>query len=237
MADTGHFGKVCVGSFSDQPLILSNSSSCALSVISISSSSAEFLVPEVLSYPLIIAAGSFLPAPIRFRPETFGSKSAKITVVSSDPASPHTVVVEGEAPSGRITVTGSTSFGGVKCCHREQRTLAVCNTGECSLHVRSVRFKHKRRCYRLINDPFPATLRPGSCLSIVIEYKAMEKVARGCELVIHSDDPHEPEKYVEISAYTIWDCCKCCEQPPKCGCCCHDQPKDCDDDDDAGEEE
>jgi hypothetical protein len=242
MAGTGHFGKVCLGSFADEPLILSNSSSCPLSVFSITSSTLEFLAPEVFSYPLIIGAGNFLPAPIRFRPAFFGPKSATITVLSSDPASPHTINVEGEAPSGRICVTGSTVFGGVKCCHREQKTIAICNTGDCSLHVHSVKFKHKRRHYRLINNPFPATLRPGACLELVIQYIAAEKVSRGCELAIHSDDPGEPEKFVEVFAYTIWDCCsECHEERPKCHCkeqrkeCCEDNP-DLDDEADNSHE-
>ena len=229
IADTGHFGKVCIGSFKDEPLILNNSSHCPLTISGITSSSAEFLAPQALSYPLIVAGGSFLPAPIRFRPASFGFKSAKITVSSSDPASPHIITVEGEVPSGRLTICGSTIFGGVKCCHREQRTVTLCNTGDCNLHVSHVGFRRKRRHYRLINNPFPATLRPGSCLNVVIQYRASERVSRSCELEIHSDDPHHPIRHLDVIAYTIWDCCpKCCQ--PKC--CCKEQPKDCCDDDD-----
>ncbi len=239
MADTGHFGKVCIGSFTDEPLILNNSSHCALTIADITSSSAEFLAPQVLSYPLVIAAGSFLPVPIRFRPDSFGPKFATITVISSDPASPHHIRVEGDVPSGRLTITGSTIFGGVKCCHHAQRTFAICNTGECNLHVSHVGFKRKRKHFRLINNPFPATLRPGSCLSVVIEYKASEKVAFGSELVIHSDDPHHPVRHLDVFAYTIWEgcdtCCEKCCQPKKC-CCCKEQPKECCDDDQKNED-
>ena len=45
--------------------------------------------------------------PIRFAPTSFGAKSATISVVSSDPGSPHTVVIHGEAPPGKLAVTGS----------------------------------------------------------------------------------------------------------------------------------
>ncbi|HEY6769829.1 MAG TPA: choice-of-anchor D domain-containing protein, partial [Candidatus Sulfotelmatobacter sp.] len=239
IADTGHFGKICIGSFKDEPLILNNSSHCPLTISGIASSSAEFLVPQVLSYPLIIAGGNFLPVPIRFRPTSFGFKSAHITVSSSDPASPHTITVEGEVPFGRLTITGSTIFGGVTCCHREQRTVTICNTGDCNLHVNYVGFKRKRRHFRLINNPFPATLPPGSCLNVVIQYKASERVSRSCELVIHSDDPHHPVRCLDVIAYTIWDCCKECCEPEKC--CCKEQRKDCcddeDDDDDRHEED
>jgi hypothetical protein len=239
MANTGNFGKVCVGSFKDESLILNNSGKCTLLVRAITSSSAEFLVPEVLSYPLAIAAGNFLPAPIRFEPTSFGPKSATITVISNDPIGTHTIAVKGDAPSGRLTIAGSTIFGGVKCCHREQRIVSVCNTGECNLHVTHVGFKRKRRHFRLINNPFPAILRPGSCLSVVIQYKATEKVARSCELVIHSDDPHDPIRCLDVIAYTIWDCCnecgkECCEEHHK-GCGCKEHRRECCDDDDDEE--
>ncbi len=49
IANTGNFGKVCTGCFEDEPLILSNSGKCTLSVTAITSSSGEFLAPEVLS--------------------------------------------------------------------------------------------------------------------------------------------------------------------------------------------
>ena len=46
----------------------------------------------------------------------------------------------------------------------------------------SVRFKRRSRRWRLLNNPFPAKLRPGSCLPIVIQYRADEKCPRPCEL-------------------------------------------------------
>ncbi len=240
IAAKGHFGKCCVGSYRDEPLILNNSGKCTLAVTGITSSSGDFIVPEVLHFPLTIAAGTSVPLPIRFEPTSFGPKSATITVISDDPAGPHKIHVNGEAPSGKLTVTGSPIFGGVKCCHREEKILSICNTGECNLHVSHVGFKHKRRAYRLINDPFPATIRPGASLNIVVQYRAIEKVARACELVIHCDDPHDPVKHIELIAYTIWDCCNECScscKEPRKECCSKEHHEDpCCDDDDEPEE-
>jgi zinc metalloprotease ZmpB len=221
IADSGNFGNACVGSFADKSVILSNSGHCTLSVQSITSSSGEFLVPNVLSYPLTIAAGGSLEIPIRFQPTSFGTKSATLTVASDDPAGPRTIPVSGFAPSGNLTVTGSTSFGGVTACCCADRTLSICNTGDCALHVTGVRFKRKSRHWTLLNNPFPATLHAGSCLSVVIRYKATEKCARSCELIIESDDPKTPVKTLEVLAYTIWDRCgckDCCEGCRKGGC-------------------
>jgi Abnormal spindle-like microcephaly-assoc'd, ASPM-SPD-2-Hydin len=251
IANTGSFGDVCVGSFADEPLIVTNSGKCTLSVTGISSTSGEFLVPEVLSYPITVGPGDALPVPIRFKPLGFGAKAATITVTSDDPASPISINVSGDAPAGKLTVAGSTTFGGVNagCC--ADRTLSICNTGECALGVTSVRFRRRSRRWKLLNNPFPAKLRPGSCLPVVIQYRANEKCPRPCELVIESDDPVTPVKYVEVLAYTIWDaCCKegsdgcrkedcddcrkgCCDKHPPCRQgypCCDDD----DDDDDDG---
>jgi len=218
IANQGYFGKCCVGSFVDECLILNNHGKCWLSVTGISSSLADFVVPEVITYPLTIGRGDALPVPIRFAPTSHGHKAATITVSSDDPAGPRTIMVSGYAPHGKLAITGSTVFGGVKCCEREQRIVSICNVGDCALHVSHVGFKHKRRCFRLINNPFPATLHPGSCLNVVIQYRAMERISRGCELIIECDDPEHPHRHLEIIAYTIWECCGRCGKSD-CDCC------------------
>src|SRR6202023_1656655 len=99
--------------------------------------------------------------PIRFQPTSFGPKTATITVTSDDPAGPRTVNVSGEALFGTLAVTGVTNFGCVECGERTQRTVSICNVGECSLHVTAVAFKHKHRLrqkchhFKLIHNPFP----------------------------------------------------------------------------------
>jgi len=226
IADKGDFGPCCVGSFVDRPLVLSNGGKCPLSITDIASSSAAFVAPEMLSYPLSIAPGAALPLPIRFAPTSFGSKSATLTVTSNDPAGPRTIDVTGAAPPGRLSVTGSTIFGGVKCCTSEQRTVSLCNTGACELHIAEVALRRQHKAFRLINNPFPATLRPGSCLSVVVQYHAIEKEPKACQLVIHCDDPHAPVTLLDIVAHTICDCCSgCCDEPRKS--CCGERPKEC----------
>jgi len=243
IADSGDFGPTCVRAFTDKPLTLSNSGPCTLTISDIISSSPEFIVPEVLTYPLTIAAGVSIEVPIRFEPTSFGPKTGVITVVSSDPAAPtKTVAVSGFAPSGKIAVTGSLCFGGVKACCRAERTLTICNTGDCKLHIKKVAFKRRSRHWQLVNNPFPATLHPGSCLSVLVRYKATERCPRCCELVIVSDDPETPVKVLDVMAYTIWNECKCKECCDDCkkgccekshsDCCCQGRADDCCEEDD-----
>lgn len=242
ISDYGSFGDVCIGSFEDEPLILSNSGQCTLSVTSIASSSGEFLVPQVSAYPVTIAAGDNLEVPIRFQPTGFGPKSATITITSDDPASPQTITVYGDVPSGKLAVTGTTNFGGVQACCCADRTISVCNVGDCKLNVTSVAFKRKSHHWKLINNPFPTTLQAGSCLGVLIRYKATEKCPRCMELVITSDDPNTPVKTLDVMAYTIWSgcgckqCCEdcrkgCCEKSHEECCCCQGYPC-CDEDED-----
>jgi hypothetical protein len=162
-----------------------------------------------------------------------------ITVTSNDPSSPEMIAVQGNAPSGKLAVSGSTIFGGVKCCRREERRVAICNVGDCPLEVHRVYLRRHRRHYRLLLNPFPAPLHPGSCLDVVMQYHAVADEPWTCELVIESNDPTCPERWIEVVAWTIWECCeegrcecreKGCE--PCCKCDKHYRRRH-DDDDEA----
>jgi photosystem II stability/assembly factor-like uncharacterized protein len=228
IANLGSFGDVCIGSFADEPLTLSNSGLCPLTITGLTSSSAEFIPPDVDVYPLVIAAQTAVEVQIRFQPTSFGPKVATLTVASDDPGGPRSLSVSGVAPAGKLAVSGSTQFGGVELGHRVQQTLSVCNVGACDLHVTKVAFKplcgcegerdesgcsdeneHEsehccdQRCshFKLINNPFPATLHRGSCLSLPIQFTPHCEASRCCELVIHSDDPDQPEKTLFVAGH------------------------------------
>jgi photosystem II stability/assembly factor-like uncharacterized protein len=245
IADAGNFGEVCVGSFRDEPLTLSNSGRCPLTVTGITSSSAEFLPPDISTYPLVIAAGTSVQVEIRFQPTSFGPKFARLTVASDDPGGPRSVDVSGNAPSGKLAISGTTQFGGIELGHRAQQIISVCNVGACDLHVTQVAFKplcgcegeydetgcthdhdcgckhekeHEPKCnqrcshFKLLNNPFPATLHPGSCMSVLIQFTPHCEPSRCCELVIESDDPSMPEKTLYVTGHmrrTLSSALKC----------------------------
>ncbi|MBV8813298.1 MAG: choice-of-anchor D domain-containing protein [Verrucomicrobia bacterium] len=243
IAGNGAFPRTCLGSFADEPIALDNAGRCVLSITDITSSSADFVPADVLSYPIVIGPGASLQVPVRFRPASLGAKSATLTITSNDPSSPLSLAVKGDVPAGRLAVTGSTYFGGVPACSKAERTISLCNVGDCKLHVAGVSFRHKNRHWRLLNNPFPADLHPGSSLSLVILYHAAERSPRSCDLVIHSDDPVEPIKMIPVVAHTVWpecgcsqtceDCRKGCCQKHKSRCC----PPVCEDDCEDEEEE
>jgi hypothetical protein len=153
IADSGDFGDTCIGSFHDLMLTLSNAGHCPLSISDIASSSGDFIVPEAIAYPLVIAPGGDLELTLRFQPTAFGPTSATITITSDDPGGPATLAVSGAAPSGTLTLTGTTDFGGVGLGQRALQTLSVCNTGKCDLHVKRVAFLPPSHCECLRRRP------------------------------------------------------------------------------------
>lgn len=222
MADHGDFGDVCRKSFRDLVLNLNNSGPCKLSISGITSSSADFTVANVADYPIVVGAGDSVQVPIRFASNNFGAKSGVITVQSDDPQGDKTIDVSGTVPSGKLKVTGSTCIGGVKACCVGERTIAVCNMGKCTLKVSKVGLSRKNKHWQLVNNPFPAKLQPGSCLNLLIRYKAGEKCPKCMELVIKSDDPKAPTKRLDLMAYTVLPHSDRCKQDCNCQCGCRD---------------
>ncbi|MET0123418.1 MAG: choice-of-anchor D domain-containing protein [Candidatus Thiodiazotropha sp. 6PLUC9] len=224
IADNGDFGNTCIGDFTDRILTLSNSAHCPLTIQSIASSSAEFVLPNVQSYPIIIGAGDSLQLPIRLQPSDFGAKTGTLTINSDDPQGPKKIKVTGTAPPGRLSITGSTCIGGVKACCVGEQILTLTNTGHCQLQITHVGLARQSKYWKLVNNPFPATLQPGASLDILIRYKAEEKCPRAQGLVIKSDDPQNPKTTLDLLAYTVWEKAprKDCDE---CGCseCCCDR--------------
>lgn len=236
LPDAGSFGDVCVDRFGDQTLTLANAGRCTLTVSAVSSSSPEFGVPEVDAYPLTVAPGVAVELPVRFAPTSFGTKSATLTVTSDDPGGPRTIGVSGTAPPPVLSVTGTTYFGPVEFGTRAHQTLSICNVGPCDLHVTRVGFTPQpccpeddgcgvpdqhhdghhgdQRCtdFCLVNNAFPATVAPGSCLGVLIQYTPTCDGARCCELVIESDDPATPRKTLTVTGHlhrTLSSALKC----------------------------
>ena len=84
IANSGNFGRVCVGSFFDEELTIDNGGSGQLSISNIISSSPDFLAPSVLSYPILLGVGDAIDIPIRFAPTGVGLHAGTITITSND---------------------------------------------------------------------------------------------------------------------------------------------------------
>jgi len=90
IADSGNFGEFCPapGKFKDLALTVDNRGTCPLLITGLSSSSPEFQVPQVLTFPIKVAPGDNIAVPFRFQPGSAGAKTATLTVSTNDPAAP-----------------------------------------------------------------------------------------------------------------------------------------------------
>lgn len=117
VVDTGSFGPVCVGSTRDLSITVTNSGESPLFISAIASSSPEFQIPQVLTFPLVVSPGTSLEVPIRFAPTTPGPKTATLTISSNDPA----------APSKAVTLSAETPADAL--CHPPSFTSVGLNIG------------------------------------------------------------------------------------------------------------
>jgi hypothetical protein len=98
IANTGDFGEVRLGKFTDRDLVINNRGPCPLSVTGIvSAAPVVFVTPQVVSFPLTVDGGDSIAVPIRFQPTNRGSAASTLTILSNDPSSPAVVNVSGTA--------------------------------------------------------------------------------------------------------------------------------------------
>ncbi len=101
IADNGNFGEFCPapGKFKDLAVTIDNRGTCPLLITGLTSSSPEFQVPQVLTFPIKVAPGDNIAVPFRFQPTSAGAKTATLTVSTNNPAAPtKSVSVTGSAP-------------------------------------------------------------------------------------------------------------------------------------------
>lgn len=201
IADGGRFGNVCIGTFKDLDVVINNSGGCDLIINNITSSSPEFKTATVMSFPLVVQAGTSMHTPIRLEPTSLGVKSANITITSNDPTTPTKVImVSGNTPPGSLRLTGSTDFGDVCAGVLAEKQLAVCNVGTCNLNVSSIAFVPSCTEFTLINNPFPAAVSPDSCQNVTIRFTPTSCGAKSCTLRIITDDPNALTNNVTVTA-------------------------------------
>ena len=202
IANTGNFGEVCIGAFKDLDLTVANVGCGTLSVSNITSSSGQFILPNVQSYPLSISAGNSIQIPVRFQPTSLGAKSANITIQSNDPLAANKVVaVSGTVGEPNVEVLGSTVFGET-CLTGEsiEKTLTVRNSGTCNLQITSVVFDPPCLDFQIVDTNFPRTVAPGSASTITIRFTPQSEGAKSCTLKITTNDPDMPLITKQVTA-------------------------------------
>ncbi len=195
-------GDTCVGANHAGTLNVCNTGKSDLIVAAITSSNPKFSVTVPSSgYPVTISHDFCFPFQVAFNPAATGPQTATLTIPSNDPATPNaTVQITGNGTEPDIRMTGSTDFGVASAWEPAEKTLSVCNTGNCPLSVASASVGCAD--FTLVNSPFPAVVGPGSCLNLIVRFTPVLPGAKSCGLTIASNDPDTPAVSRTLTART-----------------------------------
>jgi hypothetical protein len=197
-------GDVCRGSTGQAQMELSNTGADDLIISSVTrtSGNTDLSITSTPSFPLSISPDANYDFTVACAPTTLGSKTATFTIASNDPANPNTLVTATcNAPSGTVTVTGNTSFGGQVCGGTTPaQSVKVNNIGSCDLNVASAAISCTD--FTLVNNPFPAKISPDSGLGLTIQFTPTSAGPKSCNLTITSDDPGNPTLVVPLTGTT-----------------------------------
>jgi hypothetical protein len=199
----GEFGSVPVGcGFADLLLTINNPGFCDLLVTNMSFSSADFLAPEAVSYPLVIFPGDSLTTAVRFQPTAAGPRTGNLTIFNNDPLEPQAVVAMSGAglPPQQLTaaITASGFFGSVPPCGSSQLLLTLNNSGNCPLTISNlVSTAADFIVPGTVN--WPVVLQPGDSLPLTVIFVPQAAGTRLGSLLIASDDPVNPLTTLPVS--------------------------------------
>lgn len=192
----------CLGSTTLATLNVCNTGQADLIVSSIASSDAQFSVQTPSAgYPVTVGSNGCFPFNVAFSSTAEGPQAATLSIASNDPETP-TVAVSATATGTQkdIRVTGSTAFGVVSAWTPGERTVAVCNTGQCPLTVSGATINCPD--FSLITSPLPATLSSSACVDLTIGFTPTLQGPKSCQLEIASNDPDTPTVSRTLTART-----------------------------------
>ncbi len=209
IANSGDFGSVCKGETSDLDLTLFNQGRCDLTIDSIVSSNALFVLPADTDYPLVLSHDADFTLPVRYAPQDCDDipTEATLTINSDSPGENALVVdVSGDSPCPNLVIdapglTGAFAFPatvvdteGTLGCYSE-RSTNLRNTGGCPLTITDITASDADFT---VMDPtqFPIVLPPGEeTLAVTVRFTPesggdplMPDETLGT-LTVDSDDP------------------------------------------------
>lgn len=195
-------GDTCDGSTNTTALNVCNTGDADLIVDAITTSNPRFSVmPPSGGFGVVIRPGACFPFQVEFAPTSTGPQSATLTIPSNDGDNPTiNLSATGSGTEQNIAVTGSTDFGVTSAWTPAEKTVTVCNPGDCDLNVTGAAVSCAD--FTLVGNPFPSTIPAGSCLDLVIEFTPVLPGPKSCQLTVSSDDPDTPVVARTLTART-----------------------------------
>lgn len=164
------FGSVTVGSPNTQTLQLKNTGTGVLTITQLSVTGSGYSTSAV-TLPLSLNPGATSTFNVQFAPQSAGSATGSISLVSNAPTSPTSVALSGTGVAATLTLSvtpGSLSFGTVNTGSSAQQTVAIKNTGNSSITISQI--SASGTGYTLTGASAPVTLTAGQTLTITVHF-------------------------------------------------------------------
>ena len=193
------FSETAVGRLETRTLRLRNSGGADLSLLALSTSSDEF---QLATTSALIAPGEFFSVEITFAPQTAGSKTETLTILSDDPVNPERQLPIAASAVLRPNLTPSTSlldFGETAVGNTTARDLSLSNLGETAIQITRIAANDPA----FTTAPTTAELAPGESLEIRVLFAPGTPGPKSATLTILSDDPAAPDRSISLSANAV----------------------------------
>jgi Abnormal spindle-like microcephaly-assoc'd, ASPM-SPD-2-Hydin len=161
---------VTIGSPNSQTIQISNSGTAVLTVTQVSVSGSGFLTSS-LALPLSINPGAASTFNVQFGPQSAGSVTGSVSLVSNAPNSPSTVSLSGTGIASVATISlsaTSLNFGSVTTGTSAQQSVTITNTGNADVTISQINIGGTG--YTLTGGGSPVTLTPNQTMTITVHF-------------------------------------------------------------------
>src|SRR5262245_8105768 len=205
------YGNVNVLASADRSLSIGNDGNQILTVSSVGFSGTDaslFSIPATPPFPAAPAPGAFVTFTVRFSPTSAGSKTASLTLNSSDPVTPAKVVsMQGTGVGATISTTPPSilAFGDVHVATTADQNVIITNAGGGTLSLASFSFSGASAgSFSLVSPPtLPLDLGPSATLILTVRCAPATIGAKVATLSIASNDASTPAKQIVLTANSI----------------------------------
>lgn len=186
------FGNVSTTTANSQTIQLKNTGSASLTVSQAAASGAGFSVTG-LALPLTLAAGQASTFNVQFAPQSAGSVSGSVAIVSNAPNSPSVVPLSGTGVTSTYTLAvnpASVSFGNVTTGSSATQSVTISNTGNANVTISQI--TETGAGFALTGASVPVTLAPSQSMTIGVQFAPSATGTASGSIIIVSDATNSP---------------------------------------------
>jgi Abnormal spindle-like microcephaly-assoc'd, ASPM-SPD-2-Hydin/Protein of unknown function (DUF1573) len=164
------FGNVTVGAPNSQTIQISNTGTAVLTISQLSVTGTGFSTSSV-GLPLSINPGAASTFNVQFAPQSAGSASGSVSLVSNAPNSPSVLALSGAGIAATTTISlssNSLNFGSVNTGSSAQQNVTITDTGNANVTISQIGVTGSG--YSLTGAGTPVTLSPNQTLTFTVHF-------------------------------------------------------------------